>query len=147
MGAVEETRKLEFGSVAWLEALHKAYELAWLSAPEEERRERFSMSEAYLNPPGHLARPDGAGWQCRFDGATVTWAASATKDVDLYIEMDYDGILPLVRMIFGDPDNAAERERIVKELIAADKLRYRGDFSRRPPRLEAVHDAMARITA
>src|SRR5258706_3486597 len=110
MSTVGESKKLEFGSDAWLQALHKAYEQAWLSGPEEERRERFSMSEAYLNPPAHLARSDGAGWQSRFEGATVTWDETPTNNVDLYIEMDYAAILPLVRMHFADPANSPESE-------------------------------------
>ena len=138
----------EFGSPDWTDQLRGAFERAWSSAQPDDKAQ-FSVSECYVDPPAHLAPAEGPlGWHCRFDGDKVIFLLGPSKDVDLYIETDYQEVLPLARLVYGtDPAALAHRDSLMGTLVGGGKLRVTGDLTKRPAFLEGVHDYMAGITA
>jgi hypothetical protein len=141
--------KYEFGSPQWTDALRGAFERAWSAADPEETTGSFSLSECYIDPPAHLGQPgERLGWHCRFSGDKVTFLLGPSEDVDVYIETDYQAVLPLARLVYGDdPERQRERESLLGALVGEGKLRVKGDLTNRPAFLDGVHDYMATITA
>ena len=139
---------LEFGSRAWTEHLRDVMAQALADAGDAAAGLEYSIAETYLDPPGHLAVASGElGWHARLHDGTMDFAFEPADDVDIHIIVDYQSVLPLARIVYGDgPEAVAERERILGALIGDGTLRVEGDLTKRPDFLEGVHDAMACVT-
>jgi hypothetical protein len=141
--------KLEFGGPEWTQALRLAMLHALDNAGDDGKTAVFSMSEQYLGAPAHLVGSEGQlGWHVRFIEGQFDFVFEPSREVDVFISADYDGVLPLARLEYGDDaERLADRERIVGELIGSGRMSVEGDLTTRPPFLEGIHDAMARVTA
>jgi hypothetical protein len=142
-------QKLEFGSAAWIDALRVTIADALAAAGPEADEVSFSICEIYRDPPAHIVPETGVlGWHCRIVDRSLSFVLSPADDVDVVVDADYDALLPLARMIYGDdPEVHAERDRVFGRLLKDGRMRVRGDLDMRPAFLDGVHDTMARITA
>jgi hypothetical protein len=93
--------------------------------------ERFSISETYTNVPAAMSRSgDGrVAWTCRLNAPSVHFERSASTDVDLYMEADYEAIIALVRFVVT-PDNQNEYQRVAQQAMADHRIRTVGDLGR-----------------
>ena len=100
-----------------------------------------------IRPGTSPSRPGSSAGTPRLHDGTMDFAFEPADDVDIHIIVDYQSVLPLARIVYGDgPEAVAERERILGALIGDGTLRVEGDLTKRPDFLEGVHDAMARVT-
>lgn len=140
--------KYEFGSAAWMSALHGVVAGAAAAAARRSPGLRYSMCEVYLDCPVRLSGPDGRiAWHYRIDGVNVDFGRTEPDNVDFKVVCDYQGILPAGRFdTRGEPERSAEMARMTDVLIKDGRLRLFGDPSRRPAELRFTHDAIARLT-
>ena len=141
------TQKYEFASPGWFKFLHETMEkLVRDAAPEL----RWSVCEVFTDVPEHLSQTtDGtASWHCRIRGREVKFGHDEIHDADFKVVADYQTVLPLARWVLGNgPDAETKVAEAIEKAIGAGKMRIEGSRESRPASLEALHDAMAGVTA
>lgn len=104
--------RAEFGSAAWVELARRHLQARLDACDDRVERARFSLSEAYSDPPPHLAGPDGRlAWFARMDGRDLEVGLGEIEGADMVVRGDYPAVLQIARTGYGN-DEAASRRRL-----------------------------------
>jgi hypothetical protein len=139
------TRKLEFASPEWHDALKSMMERYMKAAGPEVR---LTLCEVFTGVPAHLDK-SGTGiiaWHCRIADGRLEFHEGEIDDADLKTVADYQFILPFARMKL-DPSTMAQYEALQAEGVAQGKLKRTGDRSKVPPAFYGMHNELAEMTA
>jgi hypothetical protein len=139
------TAKFEFMSPQWIAMARDEITRA-LSGKDLGPR-RFTVCEAFTDPPEHLRRPDSArvGFCIRLDGTEVSVSDRLAEDADCTVVSDYGEALAIAR----DPESPSADPAVMAERVADGRLTIEGDFSAAPSVLQEVniHKLLASRTA
>jgi hypothetical protein len=140
-----ETAKFEFMSPQWIAMARDEITRA-LSGRDLGQR-RFTLCEAFTDPPEHLRRPDDApiGFCIRLEGARVSVSDRLTENADCTVVSDYAEALAIAR----DPSSPSADPAVMAERLADGRLTIEGDLSAAPAALQEVdiHKLLAARTA
>ncbi|MDE0350460.1 MAG: hypothetical protein OXM56_12220 [Gammaproteobacteria bacterium] len=111
-----------------------------------------SFCEKFTDTPDNVTTDgDGVtGWYFRIAGGKVEVGHGVIEDADATIIADYQTVVPLARVVFeGNPEGAADAQRVVEQATAEGKMRREGseDAMNATPFLAGLHDVLARRTA
>ena len=111
-----------------------------------------AFCEKFTDVPNDIATEAGGitGWYFRISGGKVEVGHGVIEDADSTIVADYATVVPLARMVFeGNPEGAAEAQRVVEEAMAQGRMKREGDAGAMgaTPFLAGLHDVLARSTA
>ena len=111
-----------------------------------------SFCEKFTDAPDNVTTDgDGVtGWYFRIAGGKVEVGHGVIEDADATIIADYQTVVPLARVVFeGNPEGAADAQRVVEQANAEGKMRREGseDAMNATPFLAGLHDVLARRTA
>lgn len=139
------TKKIEFASQEWMDALKAAIIRYTAKAGPDVK---LSICEVFTGVPKHLDR-NGNGvisWYCRIANGKVQFEYGEINDADIKSTCDYNFILPFARMVIT-PETMAEYERSAAEGEKTGKLKRSGDRAKVPPAFYGMHNDLAVITA
>ena len=148
-----ESEKAEFCSETWV-SIVREYLTEALSGKNLEGIQ-FSFCEVFTDPPAHLLEQDETkiGWYVAVANGELTVNRGLLEDADYTITCDYQTVLPLARMVFGDsPEGAAKAQKAVETATAEGKMKREGDpeaIAKYPVLAAAftkLHDTLARRT-
>lgn len=111
-----------------------------------------AFCEKFTDAPENVATEGGGitGWYFRIARGKVEVGHGVIEDADATIIADYETIVPLARTIFeGNPEGAAEAQKVLEEAAARGKMRREGNAEAMgaTPFLAGLHDVLARRTA
>ena len=111
-----------------------------------------AFCEKFTDAPDDVATEAGGitGWHFRMTGGEVEVGHGVISDADSTVIADYATVVPLARMVFdGNPEGAAEAQRVVEEATAAGRMKREGAAGAMDatPFLAGLHDVLARRTA
>jgi hypothetical protein len=143
--------KYEFGSPAWLGALHATFAervgALLREQPDRTATLSYSICEVMTSPPATVS-PDGSpiAWWCVIDGGAVAFGLGEIDDVGRKVTIDYSAALPLARFdTRGSHEGEVEMGRLLQATIDQGLAKRIVRDETRPAGLN-VHDAMARLT-
>ncbi len=106
------TEKVAFASPEWVDIARTVLEE--LVAEHGEAGKSYSVCEVFTDAPKGMAGADAttAAWHFRIVDKTVTVGAGEIKDADMNARVDYDSVLPMVRLVYTpEMVTRAERDR------------------------------------
>lgn len=139
------TKKVEFASPEWLEALKAMIQVYMAKAGPDVK---LSICEVFTGVPKHLDKHGNGvlSWHCRIADGKLHFAEGEIHDADIKSTCDYTFILPFARMKVT-PSTMAEYEHMQVEGVKAGKLKREGDRSKVPAAFYGMHNDLAEITA
>ena len=137
---MNRAKRVVFAGGAWIDGAREILED--LVSIHGEDAQAFSVCEVFTNAPATVAASGVAAWHFYINGKAVRVGAGAVDDVDVKIEADYEESLPNARLIYT-ADSAASQPT---ELPPSSVGTVRGDFSKAPSYLLALHNRLAAIT-
>ncbi|MEO2176411.1 MAG: phytanoyl-CoA dioxygenase family protein [bacterium] len=137
----------EFLSDTWLEGAREHLQDA---VAVRNGLPAFSISERFVNAPGHLQFPDNVvEWSVAFDGTKLSIGRELLAEPDVYVEGEYQAGLMSAQIVGGLSSKVmAEGSREMRHLFGTEAMKVRGRISD-PQVAELVglfHDHMARMT-
>lgn len=141
-------QQYEFGSAAWIDAIHRA--IRELMKDADLSGVEFSSSEEYTDPPAHIAVNGRAGWHLIVSNGELTLGSGPLDSAERQVTADYTIIKPLAAVSYRDnPDGEAIVKAQAADAFAKGLLSAKGD--RAPsavfPQLVPLHDLVADFTA
>jgi hypothetical protein len=139
------TKKIEFASQEWLDAL-KAAILRYMAKAGPDVK--LSICEVFTGVPKHLDKNgDGViAWHCKIEDGRLHFADGEIPEADIKSTCDYDFILALARLKI-EPATMKDYERLTAEGERTGKLKRQGDRAKVPPAFYGMHNDLAEITA
>lgn len=139
----------EFGSPAWMAAVHGVWAAAIAIAARDMPTLTFSMSEAATDPPEHLGLGGApSGWACFVrEGALERFERVGASEAEFRITADYQILLGLCRYEVGeDPERKNVYDGMVRAAIETGKVRTEGQTGKLSTVFRELHDVIARLT-
>ncbi len=135
------SEKVAFASSAWVDFARAVLED--LVAKHCETGKSYSVGEVFTDAPSGIADVDATAvaWHFRIVDKTVTVGEGEITDADMNVRVDYDSVLPLVRLVYT-PEMLARAERNPPQVEGAST----GDRSNMPSYLVELHNRLAVVT-
>lgn len=142
--------KYPFCSAAWVGVAREYIQVQ--CAENDISGIETAFCEKFTDAPKDIATEgdDITGWYFRIARGKVEVGHGVIEDADATIIADYETIVPLARTIFeGNPEGAAEAQKVLEEAAAQGKMRREGNAEAMgaTPFLAGLHDVLARRTA
>jgi hypothetical protein len=139
--------KCEFASPQWIDLALKIAKKLVLEAGDDGKGVKFSICETYTDAPFHLAQKDGKiSWYFRINGRNIETGAEERDEVDYKIIIDYEINKKISKLVYGEPGEAEEIDKLAREAYKAGKFKIIGNRDNAPAYLRPMHNMLAKRT-